>query len=417
MERRVGNVGYPRSNRFGVPTVYYTFYDSALVHSQSNAYKDGHWVGGGPFYVVHSSDTIGAPTSGMDYGVGDNMVRKPWSIWIGADRTTPYNAFSTRANLISSTNSDMAQTMSYGAGAWKRARPGNPTAGIANSLAELASEGIPNLPLWCFRRLSSFRDGFRKGGSEWLNLQFGWLPLVSDIKDMYKTYRNIDRQLADLVRQNGKGIHRRREIKNETKTTVVTDRLDTLPFQGWLGVKPPNFAMSGTTRWTETTESSERIWFAGRFRYYIPDIGSSQWTKRATRALYGANITPEVLWNALPWSWLIDYFTNVGDVMSNMSSNAVDNLTADYAFIMRETSSITTVSSTTTWLGMTQPTNNQPNESWSTGPGQASSSYVKLNRTMKSRGVASPYGFGVAYDGLSNHQYGILAALGISRWA
>jgi hypothetical protein len=33
------------------------------------------------------------------------------------------------------------------------------------------------------------------------------------------------------------------------------------------------------------------------------------------------------------------------------------------------------------------------------------------------RAAASPFGFGVTFDSLSNYQLGIAAAFGISRWA
>jgi hypothetical protein len=155
----------------------------------------------------------------------------------------------------------------------------------------------------------------------------------------------------------------------------------------------------------------EKVWFVGRFRYFIPDIGTSQWSKRATRALFGVNPTPETLYNLLPWSWLFDWFGNIGDIMSNISSNAVDNLTADYAYIMRTVETTKRYTSISYWntLGGEGQFYNIPG---------GSAVLVAVDSTIsKTRAAASPFGFGATFGGLSPYQMGIAAALGISRWA
>lgn len=384
----------------------YTFRDEALVYSQNNRFdkRRGHYISGGPFHVYKTWDSISEIVKGRDRGALMTSAA-PWEMYLGPGRMSPYTSFASESATKLKADSEIANAFSYGATGWKRARPGNPTAGLSNFMLELRS--LPTLPLRLFNRLRSFRAL----GSEYLNVVFGWLPFVKDVQDMYETYRKIDRQLAWIVRNNGKGVHRRRMIKDEKNTTSVVTN-STNSFAGWLGVMPPlPFSGHMGTQTTTSRMVSEKVWFVGKFRYYIPDIGSSQWTKRATRALYGANITPEVLWNALPWSWLIDWFGNIGDVMSNMSSNAVENLTADYAFVMRETQDIETITSTTSWRTM------GPDRNYDIKGGTATASRVNLGIVTKSRSRGSPFGFGAHFDSLSNYQLGIAAALGISRWA
>jgi len=245
-------------------------------------------------------------------------------------------------------------------------------------------------------------------GSEYLNGIFGWLPLLNDIQDMYRTYRNLDKQLAQIYRDNGKGIHRRREIKNTVTSTAIVDASDAFPFARWFDTGPT--WATGRTRYIETSESIERVWFVGKFRYYIPDIGSSQWQARATRALFGVNPTPEVIWNLLPWSWMADWFANVGDLMSNMSSNAVDNLAAEYAYVMRTVETRNRISSYTTW---NQVGTSPEGTSWIPKGAMSGESVSQI--ISKTRVVGSPYGFGANFDSFSNYQLGVLAALGISR--
>ena len=124
-------------------------------------------------------------------------------------------------------------------------------------------------------------------------------------------------------------------------------------------------------------------------------------------ALFGLNPTPSLLWEVLPWSWLIDWFSNVGDVVSNMSSNAVDNLVAHYAYVMRTQTVQTTY---TAYYKCDTGTTG----AYKCSGGEGTCTATKLTVT-KSRAKATPYGFGVSFGGLSAYQVSILGALGMSR--
>jgi len=376
----------------------YTLHDDALILSNPNPFRNGHYISGGPFYVRHRRHGVVA-TAPRVKGTfnGTTLIYDPF---IGTAIQTSIVPHTT-TELLALRDSSLANANAYGATAWKRSRPGNPVAGISNFLLELRD--IPRLPLRLFMQLKNFRSL----GNEYLNVNFGWLPFVSDVRKMYQLYRTIDTRLAQIVRDNGKGVHRRRIIKDESsKTLTNTAGGGNFPFHGW--AHAPGISAPGYGKVEIFTTTYEKVWFVGRFRYYIPDIGSSEWTKRATRALYGVNVTPEVLWNALPWSWLIDWFTNLGDIVSNASSNAVDNLTADYAYIMRE------FKSSTEWVGTGWC---GTNSTWKSNASSASLTVETSSQSFKSRSAASPFGFGTTFEGLTPYQLSIAAALGISRWA
>jgi len=392
----------------------YGFHDDFLILSENHSYdrKMGKWKSGGPFVVKHTE---------TDHYVADiqswrlNGVTAQFQPHLGYG-TVALPIPQTKASADSDSTVLQSNAWSYGATGWARSRPGNPTANVLTSLAETVREGLPRIPFNLYKRLTDLIQGKNTWrrlhgtnlGSEYLNGIFGWLPLLNDIKDMYQTYRNLDKQLAQIYRDNGKGIHRRREIKNTITVTAPTDSSYNFPFGNWQNSGPT--WPTGRSRFIETVQSIERVWFVGKFRYYIPDIGSSQWEARATRALFGLNPTPEVIWNLLPWSWLADWFANVGDLMSNMSTNAVDNLTAEYAYVMRTVETRKRMSAYTTW---NQVGTSELGSSWipkGTASGEAFSKVIS-----KTRVVGSPYGFGANFDSFSNYQLGVLAALGISR--
>jgi hypothetical protein len=413
MKRSFNVIPYPLVNGSGVGVTRYGLHDDFLMVSENHSYdrKKGKWRSGGPFVVKHTEKT---------HFVGPLLT---WKLNGVTARMQPNFGYATNSLPVPQTNTSAtneavtlrANAWSYGATGWARSRPGNPTANVLTSLAETAREGLPRIPLNLFKRLSDLIQGKNSWrqlhgtnpGSEYLNGIFGWLPLLNDIRDMYQTYRNLDKQLAQIYRDNGNGIHRRREIKNTITVTSPQDLTWNFPFGSWQDTGPT--WASGRTRFIETVQNIERVWFVGKFRYYIPDIGTSQWKARATRALFGLNPTPEVIWNLLPWSWLADWFGNVGDMMSNMSSNAVDNLTAEYAYVMRTLETRSRMSSYTHWNQSGTPNGT----TWipsGTASGEAFSSVI-----TKTRVVGSPYGFGANFDSFSNYQLGVLAALGISR--
>jgi hypothetical protein len=248
-------------------------------------------------------------------------------------------------------------------------------------------------------------DGYRHLGGEYLNAVFGWKPFVNDLIKMYFLYQTIDKRLAQLVRENGKAIRRKATVEDDvTGNQVVTNY--SFPWANVIGA--PANGGTGKTRYTVETRTTTRVWFSGSFRYYVPDIGSSQWTARAYAALFGALPTPELLWEVLPWSWLIDWFSNVGDVISNCSTNAVDNLTLRYSFIMKHVSTSTTCTSSVWADASTLPSDN-----WRAAANTFTT--TKLVETKVRVGGGNPFGLNVSLPSLSLYQLSILAALGISR--
>jgi hypothetical protein len=120
------------------------------------------------------------------------------------------------------------------------------------------------------------------------------------------------------------------------------------------------------------------------------------------RYLYGIDPTPEQLWNAAPWTWLADWVANTGDIVSNVQSINSDDLVMRYGYLMQESRFVRE----TTHLG-----------TYSSGAGTRLPNAIrgKVTISHKTRIGASPYGFGVTWDGFSPRQIAILTALGITK--
>jgi hypothetical protein len=121
------------------------------------------------------------------------------------------------------------------------------------------------------------------------------------------------------------------------------------------------------------------------------------------RKLLGLSLTPDVLWELTPWSWALDWFSNMGNVIQNVTNFATQGSILRYGYVMETT----TITDTYTLRGLTKrvsgsvPVSIEPTISFTT--------------EVKQRRKANPFGFGLTWEGLSPFQLSIAAALGLSR--
>jgi len=262
----------------------------------------------------------------------------------------------------------------------------------------------PGMQNPAFRGLVGLAN-YRNIGSEYLNVVFGWEPFVRDLQKIYRLWQEIDKRLAQLVRENGKSIRRKATVLEDRTSTQTTTNYN-FPWANVYGAVP-SFG-TGWTHYTHIATTYTRVWFSAAFQYYIPDIGSSRWTQKARRALFGVQPTPELLWNVLPWSWLVDWFSNVGDTISNLHDGAVENLTVRNSFIMKHT-----VTQDIYHAHVHRNPQNSPGNAWDGVDHPFNSHYTKDEKIRD--GGGNPFGLHVQLPSLSGRQLGILAALGISR--
>lgn len=365
---------------------------------------------GGPFTHLRAENAQSNLANSGTYVSNDG-----WYMYVGGfagPNREGFPYFSSQFSDVGKTgypyNLDWGSASSYGASAWNRFKPGKSTADLAVFLAE--AKDIP-------RMLQGTAKGFHElwksmGGDkslfkpkhvadQWLNTQFGWSPFLNDLSKFRKTWSSADTRYRALRNMNGQWVKRGGSV-TESKTedgnyfglnsSTQTAHWPTLPSTFY-----DSPSISGS--FTNTLVEEDKVWFTARFKYYIPTIGSVIWGDHieALRRQYGLSISPTVIWEATPWSWLIDWFSNAGDVISNIESSVVDNLVAKYAYVMRTKERRLEVHSTHCICHMTL---------------DATWDYFIESKT---RAGANPFGFGLSDGDLSARQWSILGALGIMR--
>jgi hypothetical protein len=288
---------------------------------------------------------------------------------------------------------------------WSMYKPTHTQASIGQAIGELR-EGIINP-----HNIRQLRDSFKnfrkfgKGvGSGHLAINFGLLPLIKDLQDLIKQVQKFDKNLHQLVRDNGKSVRRRGTVsKSETNSQSTSIGTGSNSFI----IGADEVRLLSTTKAVQELETKSEItyWISGRWRYFLDrenhgymdlDLRTQQ---QFGRILFGIDVTdPHLYYELMPWSWLIDWATPIGPMLDNFSNDSVDRLVADYAYIMAHSVSRETAKVTTRFVDNRE----------------VSTASTLLQET-KQRSIATPYGFGVDMSGLSLKRLAILASLGLTK--
>jgi hypothetical protein len=295
---------------------------------------------------------------------------------------------------LASRDIQITETIGAGGTLWRAAAPTKRQANLDTFLGELR-EGLPNLPGSAFARSAGLAGKLRGSGSEYLNWEFGIKPMVSDLRDLAKAVLNSGKILGQLARDSGKLVRRR-------LTLPLIHSVD--QSIGYIGFTPTpsTYYFRTLDRGITVTRTDKSLWFSGAFTYLWPQASSSRLADRISfyesqaRVILGLSPDLSTAWELSKFSWLVDWFADIGDVLKGISLTGHNQLVAPYAYIMSHYSA-----SADLYSGYAL--NGQP-------------SYTASYRVeRKMRLMAYPYGFDVPTEGLSAFQTSILAALGISH--
>jgi hypothetical protein len=248
----------------------------------------------------------------------------------------------------------------------------------------------------------------KRAADHFINHNFGWVPFVKDLADFLSNLRDFREKIAVLSQNNGKWIRRRSILENVDSDIEVPGWKGTGIFQTYpLNTSPMNDTWVGTPRWEFRIRTSTYSTAVGSFRYYLPyfDVYSPEWgglgSVRRQLALHGARVSPVHIYQAVPWSWLVDWLTPVGHDLAVLQDQLMDEVVAKYLY---------TTTHSVRELVFQQYV---PFNAASGGP--RTFTWSRVISTKQRKGISSPFGFGLTWDTLSPKQLAILAALGIMR--
>lgn len=293
--------------------------------------------------------------------------------------------------------------------------PHKNAASFAATVAELARGDIPRAASALYKhantikilrtKFKSYKDFANAGGRDFLNAQFGWAPIMRDVNNAVGLLMRIDeaifasdssRRQRDTVLFSRSGTHSGAQNWGSVSPLTWT----------WADVKPtalnPQFSTVGNASYSMPTEAGvfTRVTLRTTARFLTgakPTMMNNSWLDRGMDLL-GLKITPELVWELTPWSWLIDWFANIGTVLQNLSTLGINNTILNYGY--------STMRLENRWTAIGKPPSNlSPTGNF----------VVRASQDAKVRTAASPFGFSMSFDQLNVGQVAILTALGLTR--
>lgn len=233
----------------------------------------------------------------------------------------------------------------------------------------------------------SIRDAIRHGGSHVLNYEFMIKPLVGDLVKMRNAQREISNRIKVINRlYEGKGY--RRTVSHGGWSRISHDPSVTVQSVG-------STLHSAVTRITRATARTHVRWAAQEKCGVRP--APEQVRMWATRAVLGGTIDFSTLWELVPWSWLIDWFGNVGDYLIASRNIIPARLIGVYPMVHTQTQTTGTGDVHTSFSG--RKTILEP---WSI-------LRVRKTRSIGAASITAHFPF------LDRRQVGILASLAATR--
>lgn len=225
----------------------------------------------------------------------------------------------------------------------------------------------------------------KQGSSAYLSWQFGWKPILSDLSKLVDFTSIADKRFKELQTLFDKGgITRRYQYQTDTVESRTSGLIETgLTLINGVTCRTTTRKVWGTVRWKANPglypKSSEHL--RSYARTLILGCDNSQLAAE--------------LWEAMPWSWLIDWFTDIGDYLQ-ASNNSLAHL-AGSPNIMTHTKTTITVQPTNPpiWVGL---------------PGSFSGYRETKQRQL---GVISP--ISATLPVFTNRQLSILGALNVLK--
>lgn len=177
--------------------------------------------------------------------------------------------------------------------------------------------------------MRNWQETLNYANNQHLNYNFGWKPFINDVRNTIKAMDTAHRRLFRFVNNAGK-----------SETRHVSDELESDSSSEM--VCPLVTAYSIKKKWTwKATQSS-----TFHYSYTLPKYGDGEFEWRSFLDSFGLNVNPSTIWAVIPWSFVVDWFVNIGDYLKSNETDWIQ----PYLQFMQACCSID-VSGTEEWFG------------------------------------------------------------------
>lgn len=281
-------------------------------------------------------------------------------------------------------------------------------------------------------KASNYRpSSFKSAGAAYLNVAFGINPTLSDVQKLAETVVSAAPILSAYVRQEKRRMRKsgRQELWSYSDSGELAVKVGHTTNEYWStnGISMKLSYLMGTSpsgrsnvvapvfQWSLTGRQEVRT--SSTYEYFIPapeglDGRLSRAVKLARR-LVGGGVDATTIYDLTPYSWLVDWFFDVGGLIS-YQQNCVDN---QLVAIRKSFSIVETLDASVRMSGF----NHVPGVVVGAYPLISASVSGGLNQTATlrhkklRRRAGNPYSISPTWTDMSRQQWAILASMGLAR--
>lgn len=154
-----------------------------------------------------------------------------------------------------------------------------------------------------------FKSAAKLSAEKRLSYKFGWKPTIGDVRAMLDSVISLDTRLQAFKNSIGQTLSYTKTIEN----------VDT-----W---KVGQFLMNGDVHYQVNWSG----YLTGKVQYFakyqpqpLAVLGPLDETIRGALDHFGVELNPQILWDAIPFSFVLDWFTGFGDWVGQYKVNALD---------------------------------------------------------------------------------------------
>jgi hypothetical protein len=157
----------------------------------------------------------------------------------------------------------------------------------------------------------------------YLNYSFNWRPFVSDLQKIYAKLVSTNKRLDELwARQNRpQNRHYRAPLNYGTYNNAWVDGAEAnyASYTSESDGGTTSIMQSTRSRWVETPIYHATM----RYSYRVPGAKDLQYKIKGWLDAFGVKLDASIIWNAIPFSFIIDWIVDVGGFLRSFSE---DNL-------------------------------------------------------------------------------------------
>jgi hypothetical protein len=180
-------------------------------------------------------------------------------------------------------------------------------------MPDLTKFSLPN-DLLDWRQMKDLAKIWTKGSSlinqvagARLNYKFGWKPTIGDLKALAEILLELRGKLAHFKHSRGQIISSRRQLLKESVVKIGNVLVDGNTHRQWRG------QIDRTVHGYLVYEPLP-----------IVAMGELDEQLRGLLAATGIELNPQIAWDAIPFTFVIDWFVNVGDWLGTFKHSALE---------------------------------------------------------------------------------------------